>query len=70
MIPARRVYYTLATVSQTFYSLAYAVESALPERNPEPLDVYDTFFRFQEAFKEMHEVLPSYEILPDAREFR
>ena len=69
MIPARRVYATLAKVSQTFSSLAYAVEFALQERNPEPRDVYDTFFRFQEAFNEMHEVLPSSEIIPDAREF-
>ena len=66
MIPARRAYATLASVSQTFSSLAYAVESALQDRNPEPRDIYDTFFRFQEAFNEMHEVLPSYKILPDA----
>ena len=46
------------------------MESALQERNPEPRDVYDTFFRFQEAFNEMLEVLPSYKILPDAREIR
>ena len=69
MIPARRVHATIATVSHTFSSLAYAVESALQERNPGPQEVYDTFFRFQEAYNEMHEVLQSSEILPDAREF-
>ena len=36
MIPARRVYAILASVTQSFWSLAYAVESALQDRNPDP----------------------------------
>ena len=39
MIPARRVYAILASVSQTYSSLAYAVDSALQDRNPGPPDV-------------------------------
>ena len=58
MIPARRVYATLASVTQAFSSHAYAVESALHERHPGPQDVFDTFFRFQEAFHDMLESLP------------
>ena len=34
MIPARRVYAILASVSQTYSSLAYAVDSAIQDRNP------------------------------------
>ena len=47
MIPARRVYAILASVTQTYSSLTYAVESALQDRNAGPRDVYETFFRFQ-----------------------
>ena len=59
MIPARLVYAILASVTQAFSSHGYAVESALQERSPGPLDVYDTFFRFQEALHEMLESLPA-----------
>ena len=37
--------------------------------NPGPRDVYDTFFRFQEALHEMHESLSSSEVLIAAHEF-
>ena len=33
-IPARRVYAILASVTQTYSNFAYAVESALQDRNP------------------------------------
>ena len=69
MIPARRVYAILASVTQAFSSHAYAVESALHERNPGPQDVFDTFFRFQEAFHDMLESLPEFEFHPDANAF-
>ena len=69
MIPARRVYAILASVTQAYSSHAYAVESALHERNPGPQDVFDTFFRFQEAFHYMLESLPEFEVHPDAAEF-
>ena len=68
MIPARRVYAILASVTQAFSSHAYAVESALHERDPGPRDVFDTFFRFQEALHEMLESLPEFEVHPDADE--
>ena len=45
MIPARRVYAVLASVTQAFWSHAYTVESALHERDPRPREVFDTFFR-------------------------
>ena len=69
MIPARRVYAILASVTQAFSSHAYAVESALHDRNSGSRDVYDTFFRFQEALHEMLESLPASEVLPDTNEF-
>ena len=69
MIQARRVYAILASVTQVFSSHAYAVESALHEMDPGPRDVFDTFFRFQEALHEMLESLPDSEVLPDANEF-
>ena len=69
MIPARRVYASLASVTQAFSSHAYAVESARHERNPGPQDVFDTFFRFQEAFHDILESLPEFEVHPDAAEF-
>ena len=68
MIPARRVYALMASVTQAFSSHAYAVESALLERNPRLQDVFDTFFRFQEAFHEMLESLPESEVHPNADE--
>ena len=46
MIPARRLYTLLASVTQNYSSLAYAVESALEDGNTGPPDVYETFFRF------------------------
>ena len=69
MIPARRVYAILASVTQAFSSHAYAVESARHERNPGPQDVFDTFFRFQEAFHDMLESLPELEVQQDAANF-
>ena len=69
MIPARRVYAILGSVTHTYSSLAYAVEFALQDRNPGPRDVYDTFFRFQEAFNGLLEDLPFSEILPDSSDF-
>ena len=69
MIPARRVYACLASVTQAFSSHAYAVESALQERAPGHRDVFDTFFRFQETLHEMLESLPEFEVLPDTDKF-
>ena len=45
------------------------MESALHERDPGPRDIFDTFFRFQEALHEMLGFLPESEVLPDANEF-
>ena len=67
MIPARHLYALLASVTQSYSSLAYAVESALEDRNPGPPDVYETFFRFQDAYNSMLEDLPASEVLPDQR---
>ena len=69
MIPARRLYALLASVNQSYSSLAYAVESALEDRNPGPPDVYETFFRFQDAFNSMLEDLQACKIIHDPREF-
>ena len=69
MIPARRVYAILASVSQAFSSHAYAVESALHDRNSGPRDIFDTFFRFREALHKMLESLPESDVLQDANEF-
>ena len=69
MIPARRVYALLSSVTQAFSSHAYAVESALHERHAGPRDVSDTFFRFQEALHEMLESLPDSEVPPAVSEF-
>ena len=44
MIPARLVYAALASITQTFSSLANSVEPALQERNQGPRDVIDGFF--------------------------
>ena len=44
MIPARRVYARLASVTQAFSSHAYAVESVLGERQPDLREVFETFF--------------------------
>ena len=63
------VYAILASVTQAFSSHAYAAESALHERDPGPRDVFDTFFRLQEALHEMLASLPASEVLPDANEF-
>ena len=57
MIPACRVYALLASITQAFSSHAYTVESALDERDPRPRDVFDTFFRIQEAIHDMLESL-------------
>ena len=69
MIPARRLYALLATVTQSYSNLAYAVESAIQDRKPEPPDVYETFFRFQEIFNGMLEDLTASEVLTDPHEF-
>ena len=37
--------------------------------NPGPRDVYETFFRFQEALRDMLTDLHSSQILPDSRDF-
>ena len=65
MIPARRVYALLASVTQAFSSHAYAVETALDGRDPSPRDVFDTFFRLQEALHDMLESLPDSEAHPE-----
>ena len=69
MIPARRLYTLLASVTQSYSSLAYAVESALKDRNPGPPDVYETLLRFQDAYNSMLVDLQASEVLPDSREF-
>ena len=66
MIPARRVYVILTSVTQTYSSLAYAAYSALQDRNTGHPDDYETFFRFQDAFNGMLEDLPASEVLPDS----
>ena len=63
MIPARRVYACLASVTQALSSHAYAVESAPGHR-----DVFDTFLRFQETLHDMLESLPASEVFPDPAE--
>ena len=68
MIPARRVYACLASVTQAFSGHAYAVESALQERAPGHRDVFDTFFQFQETLHDMLESLPASEVFPDPAE--
>ena len=69
MIPARRLYALLATVNQSYSSLAYAVESALEDRNPGPPGVYEMFFNFQDTFNSMLKDLPDKGVLPYSREF-
>ena len=64
-----RLYALLALVTQSYSSLAYAVKSALQDRNPGPPDVYETFFRFKETFNGTIEDLPASEVLPDSSEF-
>ena len=68
MIPARRVYACLSTVTQALSSHAYAVESALHKRVQEHRDVFDTFFRFQDTIHDMLESLPASEVFPDTAE--
>ena len=68
MIPARRVYACLTSVTQAFSSHAYAVESVLHERLPDLRDVFETFFRVQETIHDMLESLPASEVAPDTAE--
>ena len=68
MIPARRVYASLASLTQAFSSHAYAVESAIQERTPGLRDIFDTFFQVQDTLHELLESLPTSEVLPDADE--
>ena len=53
MIQARRVYASLASLTQAFSSHAYAVESAIQERTPGLRDIFDTFFQVQDTLHEL-----------------
>ena len=68
MIPARRVYALLESVTQMFSRHAYAVESVLDENLPDLLEVFDSFFRFQETIHDMLESLPASEVATDPAE--
>ena len=68
MIPARRVYALLASVTQAFSNHPYAVETVLDERLPDLRDVFDSLFRFQETIHDMLESLPASEVAPDTAE--
>ena len=45
MIPGRRDYAAMTSITQTFYSLAHSVEASLQERDQDSIDIYDDFCR-------------------------
>ena len=67
IIPLRRVFAALASLTPTFSSLAYSVEAALQERDQDPRDLYDGFFRSQDALRDVLTHLHSFEVHPDSR---